>query len=174
MCGVKILHFRATWSTVTRPLHLGYRQNHKTRKNEQTITWLSSLRSERVFYSVVAKQHPPQQSDSNSSSAGWGGRHRKKKSEPADRRRIHRQSHVVHLGPRGHHECLPLPRQLLPQCLRNEGHEGVQQSQARVKHVHQCSPCAVGPCIGSLAVSRGEGADSSLACLYVPSRISRK
>ena len=44
------------------------------------------------------------------------------------------------LRPRRDHEAVAMVRQPLPELLGDIGHEGVQQPQAGVEHVHQRAP----------------------------------
>ena len=47
---------------------------------------------------------------------------------------------LCELRPRGDHEAVAVVRQPLPELLGDVGHEGVQQPQAGVEHVHQRAP----------------------------------
>ena len=60
--------------------------------------------------------------------------------ELRDGLRIHWQLLLGELRPRRDHEAVAVVRQPLPELLRDIGHEGVQQPQAGVEHVHQRAP----------------------------------
>mmetsp|Transcript_32697 Transcript_32697/g.75035 ORF Transcript_32697/g.75035 Transcript_32697/m.75035 type:complete len:282 (-) Transcript_32697:1660-2505(-) len=71
------------------------------------------------------------------------------------------EQRVVALRPAGHHERRPIVRQPLPQLLGDEGHERVEQTEARVEHVDERAP---GLCLRRRVVR----ADALLGDLDVP------